>query len=69
MSNPTGAQIKAVRMKAGITQDQAAKLLHMTRVAFNMAENGNRKLSLPRWELLLIKTGQHPEFGKKVTDK
>lgn len=62
---PTPDQIKAAREHAGLTQEQAATLVHLSsRFRWSEYERGSAKIDAARWELFLIKTGQHPTFAK-----
>ena len=56
---PTPSQVLAARVKAGLSQSQAAKLVGLSsRNRFSEYENGRVQMSGPVWELFLIKTGQ-----------
>lgn len=59
ISRPTTDQVRIARHAAGMTQAQAAKLVHL-RAGGRWAEyeQGKRNIDLARWELFLIKTGQ-----------
>lgn len=52
---PSPAQIRAARMLAEQTQDQAALLVHVTGRAWRRWESGERQISGAAWELYLIK--------------
>jgi len=52
---PTADQIRAARVLAGQTQDQAAELVHVTGRAWRRWESGDREISGAAWELYLIK--------------
>lgn len=63
MSNPlplpTTRAVRKYRLAAGLTQAQAAKLVHLGAASrWAEYENGARKIDLARWELWLILTGQ-----------
>ena len=52
---PTPAQIRAARMLACQSQEQAAELVHVTGRAWRRWESGEREISGAAWELYLIK--------------
>jgi transcriptional regulator with XRE-family HTH domain len=57
--HPTSADILAAREKAGLTQAQAAELVHLAhRVRWTEYENGTHAIDLARWELFLVKTAK-----------
>jgi len=57
MKAPTPAEIRARREAAGLTQAQAAELVHLgAQPRWAEYENGERNIDLARWELFLIKT-------------
>lgn len=61
-SNPTPAEVRAAREKAGMTLDQAAATIYSTLRAWqNWESEGeeNRRMHPGLFELFLIKTGQH----------
>lgn len=49
--SPAPADIRAARQSAGLTQTQAAALIHGTMRAWQEYEAGNRKLHPGLWEL------------------
>ena len=54
---PTSAKIRAARKHAGLTQAQAAALVHLgAQSRWAEYENGTRTIDLARWELFLIKS-------------
>ena len=59
LPDPTPERIKAARKRAGITQTEAADLVHIgAKTRWSEYENGRAPIDLARWELFLIKTGQ-----------
>ena len=58
MNNPTPEQIKQARKDAGLTQTQAAALIHKTCRCWQQYEAGDRKMDYALYELFLIKTGK-----------
>lgn len=62
MSAPTPEEIKSARERAGLTQTQAAYLVHGTMRAWQEWEAGNRKMHPGLWELFNIKTA--PSYRK-----
>ena len=59
-ANPTPAEISAARENLGLTQQEAAALLHISLRAWQRYEAGERRMHPALWELFLLKTGQHP---------
>lgn len=59
LQQPTPAEIKEVRKKAGLTQQQAAEVVHRADGArWREWEGGKYHIDLAVWELFLLKTGQ-----------
>ena len=65
MKNPTPEQIKQSRLNAGLTQAQAAAVIHKKQLAWQRYESGDRAMDAAYWELFLIKTGQSAERERK----
>ncbi len=66
-SPPTPSQIYYWRKeKLGLTQAEAACLVHVTLRAWQWWEAGKREMPIGLWELFLIKINQHPNY-KLVT--
>lgn len=64
-SNPTPGEIRAAREAAGLTQTQAAALIHGTLRGWQRFEEpadapGNRRMHPGLWELFRLKTAQPP---------
>ena len=59
-ANPTPAEISAARMRCGLTQQEAAALLHISLRAWQRYEYGERRMSPALWELFRIKAGLSP---------
>lgn len=57
-SNPTPEQVRAAREAAGLTQSQAATLIHSTMRAWQEWEVGNRRMHPGLWELFRAKVNQ-----------
>lgn len=53
---PTKEEVKAARLKAGLTQDEAGKLVGCGWKYWQQWEYGKRTMRDPIWELFLIKT-------------
>ena len=66
---PLPQEIKAARLKAGLTQTGAAELVYVKLRIWQyweaMDEDKQVKMPLATWELFLIKTGQHKIKVKK----
>lgn len=57
-SNPTPDEIKQARTHAGLTQTQAAVLVHTTCRVWQQWEAGDRRMHPAPFELFCIKTGK-----------
>ena len=57
-ANPTPEQVRAARDAAGMTQTQAATLIHSTMRAWQEWEAGNRRMHPGLWELFRSKVSQ-----------
>lgn len=56
MTNPTAAQVIALRTDLGLTQTEFADLCGISHYqTVSKIERGERSMSAPRWELLLLK--------------
>jgi DNA-binding transcriptional regulator YiaG len=53
--NPTPEEIKEARANAGITQKNAAEILHTSIRAYQQWEAGDRAMHPAFWELFLVK--------------
>jgi hypothetical protein len=62
---PTPAEIRQTRLEAGLTQKEAAELVHLG-AAQRWAEHekGVRVMDRGRWELFAIKIDRHPDFAR-----
>jgi DNA (cytosine-5)-methyltransferase 1 len=58
MNPPTAAEIRAERDRVGLTQSEAAALVHVTLRAWQGWESGQREMPVASWELFLLKTGR-----------
>jgi len=67
MLPPTPERIVAARERAGITQAEAAKVVHLAHsIRWSEYERGVHRMPLSTWELFLIKVGQREgEPGEK----
>mgnify|MGYP002777980811 CR=1 FL=1 len=55
--------VRAARVAAGLTQAQAAQLVHLgSRERWTEYEAGIRTIDPARWELFLLRAGQHPDL-------
>ena len=62
--SPTFEQVREARLAAGHTQGEAAAAVYLgDKVRWTEYESDSRNMDAARWELYLIKTGQHPEYG------
>lgn len=70
IEQPSPEQIRQARQQAGLTQDQAAQLVHLgSKTRWAEYEGGARNMDQARWELFLIKSGQHDMYGPAVPVK
>lgn len=60
---PPPEMILAARKQAGMTQEEAAKRVHLsTYRRWAEYERGAYNMDVARWELFLILTGLHPTY-------
>lgn len=59
-ASPKPENIRAAREAAGLTQAQAAKLIHASLNGWFQWETGQRRMHPAFWELFLIKCGNSP---------
>jgi hypothetical protein len=60
---PSGQQIAQARASAGLTQSEAAALVHLSDgKRWSEYERGTQPIEPARWELFVIKTGGHPKY-------
>lgn len=57
--SPPPADIKAARIRAGISQAAAAKLVYKTTRAWELWEGGARRMDPAFWELFLIRISEN----------
>ncbi len=63
--SPTKEQVKAARMAANLTQEQAAYVLYRDSLSrWSEWETGLKTMRPADWELFLVKTNQHPDFRR-----
>lgn len=55
--NPTPEEIRAARQRAGLTQTQAAALIHCTLRGWQDWEGGQRRMHPAFWELFRLRAG------------
>lgn len=59
MDHPLPNEIIAARKAAGLTQAQAAELVHLgANTRWAEYENGTQRIDLARWELFIIKSAK-----------
>jgi DNA-binding transcriptional regulator YiaG len=58
-ANPSPEEIKSARLAAGLTQTQAARLVHGTCRMWQYWEAGERRMHPAIWQLFLLRT-THP---------
>jgi hypothetical protein len=62
LHQPTKREVTVARERVKLTLQQAAKLVHLSGHArWSEYESGKRNIEISRWELFLLKTGQHPD--------
>lgn len=63
---PSKEDVIAARTAAGLTQTEAAKLARLSSfVRWSEYERGLRNIEGSRFELFMIKTNQHPDYGPR----
>src|SRR5437899_1626976 len=64
---PDCSKLHSLRTSAGLTQHQAAEMVHLPtgRIGWSKIERGLQQLDAARWELFRIKCGEH-ELYKPV---
>ena len=68
MKIPNSKEIRTARERAGLTQAQAAELVHYAfSTAWGRVEQGLTPMPMDKWELFLIKTNQHPQFKRRTS--
>lgn len=64
---PTSEELRCLRRAANISQSKAATLVHLSNgTRWYEYEAGKRNIDIARFELFLIKTGQHPTIKLKA---
>jgi len=58
VAGPTASAVKSARVRAGLTQDQASRVIGATRRAWQEWEAGRRNMPGAKWELFQIKVKQ-----------
>ena len=66
MTTPSAAEISAARQQAGLSQQQAADLVHVDIRSWRRWELDERAVNLAAWELFLLRAGQHPTDALKT---
>lgn len=62
-ASPSPEEVRAARTAAGLSQEQAAQLVHLgSRFHWSKVERGIHAMDPARWELFQIKVGIHPEY-------
>ncbi|WP_175751119.1 transcriptional regulator [Burkholderia anthina] len=69
ITQPTPEQISDLIKKHGLSRQEAADLLHVSKFTWNgwvspVDNKMSRAMPLAAWELLLIKLGEHQVFGR-----
>ena len=60
---PTPEQVKALRLKAGLSGSQFAELIGLSnRQLISDYENDRKTPNAQTWTLMLLATNQHPNF-------
>jgi len=63
ITRPTTDEIRAARAESKLDRASAAALVHLGHaVRWAEYETGARAIDLAKWELFLLKTGQHPDM-------
>jgi DNA-binding transcriptional regulator YiaG len=59
-ANPTPGDVLIARVEAGLTQDEAAALLHTVGRVWRQWESGERRMHPAFWELFRLKIARAP---------
>lgn len=63
MNVPSATVIRIARAASGLTQAEAAELVHLgAQPRWAEYERGSQPMDLARWELFLLLTNQHPIY-------
>jgi len=63
MISPSASDVRKAREAAGLTQAQAAALVHLSSaIRWSEYERGIRNIDPARWEFFLLLTNQHPSL-------
>jgi hypothetical protein len=63
VNRPSLEEIRAARVAAELDRAAAAELVHLGHaVRWAEYETGARGIDMAKWELFLLKTGQHPDM-------
>lgn len=68
-ANPPPAEIRAARVRAGISQAAAAQLIYKTTRAWEMWEAGMRRMDPAFWDLFLIRIERTQGSGHGPTHR
>lgn len=60
IESPTGDQIAALRLRLGLTQAAAGRLIGCAANEWARYERGARRMSPASWAVLLLAVGEHP---------
>ena len=60
MTPPTATQVSAARERAGLSQQQAAELVHVDIRSWRRWELAERGVNMAAWEIFLLRSHQHP---------
>lgn len=66
--SPTGAIVKLRRTEAGLTQVEAADLVHKSLGSYKRYEQGRSTMARCTWELFMIKTEKHVRRARKLKE-
>ena len=66
LKSPSAEAVRTARLESGLTQAQAADLVHVIPRGWRFYESGDRKMHAAMWELFLIKIGKHPDDGESA---
>ncbi len=64
-ANPTPAEISAAREFIGLTQQEAAALLHISLRAWQRYEYGERRMQPALWELFRMEAEMDTDRGRR----
>ncbi|MGU7843673.1 hypothetical protein ACV22V_29895, partial [Burkholderia sp. AW33-5] len=71
ITKPSPEQLRETIKRHGLTRGEAAQLVHASITAWHAwsapeGSSNHRPMPLAAWELLLVKLGEHPDYGPRA---